>query len=197
MLLFSGDLVTDGKRYVSRGVQELCKTHAPLERVACLGDHDFWSDPVRISRDLKSCGWKFLQNEHFLFHYKDQKILITGITYIYSKRISVYELRSLLETAPEADLKILLVHQPVKVVLEMAEEYDYHLLLAGHSHGGQFVFRPFGIPLTPSQFENQIYSGYEKYGRLPVVVTNGIGLTLAPLRYQAPAEITTILLVKE
>jgi predicted MPP superfamily phosphohydrolase len=197
ILFFAGDLVTNGKRFIANGLQELCSVQASLGRVACMGDHDFWADPVQISNRLINCGWEFLQNKHYLFHYKNHKILITGVTYIYSRQTPLAELRTLFANAPEADLKIVLVHQPAKVVLKMAFQYGYQLLLAGHTHGGQLVFHPYGISLTPSQFENKIYSGYKKYDSLSVVVTNGIGLTLAPLRYGAPAEVTKITLVHE
>lgn len=197
LLFFAGDLVTNGKRFIAKGLQELCSIQASQGRVACMGDHDFWANPVQISNGLINCGWEFLQNKHYLFHYKNHKILITGVTYIYSKQTPVDELRALFVNAPEADLKIVLVHQPAKVVLEMASQYGYHLFLAGHTHGGQLVFHPFGISLTPSQFENKIYRGYKKYDSLSVVVTNGIGLTLAPLRYGSPAEVTKITFAQE
>lgn len=160
--------------------------------MACMGDHDFWANPVKISNGLDQCGWNFLENEHHLIEHKGKKILITGITYIYSRRITPAHLRELLESAPAADLKILLVHQPASMVMKAAQEFGYDLLLAGHTHGGQVVFKPFGIPLTPSRLENKFYSGYGEYKDMPVIVTNGVGLTLAPIRYQAPAEVVKI-----
>lgn len=197
MLFFAGDLVTSGESFISRANELLCETDAPLGRFVCMGDHDFWANPVRIANGLSDCGWTFLQNQHHLLDHNGSKILITGITYIYSRRISPAALRELLENAPDADLKIILVHQPSKMVIRAAEEYGYHLLLAGHTHGGQVVFRPFGFSLTPSRFENTFFSGYGKYDTMPVIVTNGVGLTLAPVRYQAPAEVVKISFVKE
>lgn len=197
LLLFAGDLITNGKKFIPQGLKLLCNTKVSLERIACMGDHDFWADPEGISRGLQDCGWKFLQNKHYVIPYKGYRILITGLTHIYSKRISSYELIRFLTGSPQADLKILLVHQPADAVIETASRYGYHLVLAGHTHGGQFVFKPFGITLTPTQLENKFYSGYNKFNDLNIVVTNGIGLTLAPLRYHAPAEITRIHLVKQ
>ncbi len=77
----------------------------------------------------------------------------------------------------------------------MAKKYGYHLMLAGHTHGGQIVFKPFGYSLTPSRFENEHFSGYKKDAEITLIVTNGIGLTLAPLRYNAQSEISKINLV--
>jgi predicted MPP superfamily phosphohydrolase len=133
-----------------------------------------------------------LTDEHYLFHYKNSTILVTGITQIYSKRISQQKLDSLLATAPEADLKILLVHQPTGYIIKTAEKYGYDLFLAGHTHGGQVVFKPLGISVTPTRFENFYYTGLHKIGNMDLIITNGIGLTMWPLRYHAPAEIVEI-----
>ena len=192
LLLFSGDLVTSGQRFIDQGVNFLGQTSAPLGQIACMGDHDHWANPHKIANGLKHQNWSFLQDQHQLINYEGHKILVTGITYIYSRRIPGHRLRQLMESAPDADLKIALVHQPSELVINTAKKYGYHIVLAGHTHGGQIVFRPFGFSLTATQFENRFYSGFYETDNLPVIVTNGVGLTLAPIRYQAPAEVTVI-----
>ncbi len=197
LLLFGGDLVTSGKSFIPAGLTFLCQTTAPLGRIACMGDHDYWANPNRIRNGLRQCNWTFLENAHSLINYRGASILITGITYIYSFKTPPETMRSLLENAPPADLKILLVHQPSPTVLALAHEYGYQLVLAGHTHGGQVVFRPFGFSLTPTRFESNFYRGLGYFKGMPVLVTNGVGRTLAPLRYQAPAEVVHISLQPE
>jgi hypothetical protein len=204
LILFAGDLVTDGPDFVEAGLRSLCGLEAPLGRVACMGDHDYWSAPVMIADGLGRCGWAFLENRHHVIEAGNRpvtgdrgpihprRILVTGVRYIYSDRPSPGELDKLLAAAPPADLKILLVHQPARPVVEAAARHGYHLLLAGHTHGGQFVFHPFGFALSPTQVENRFYSGHYRYGSLHVVVTNGVGLTLAPVRFGAPAEVSLV-----
>jgi predicted MPP superfamily phosphohydrolase len=189
LLFFAGDLVTSGKFYIDQGIEVLCDTKAKLARIACVGDHDIWSDAGRIAEGLKNCGWEFLDDQHKILIYNDKKILVTGVSYVYSKRISPPRLKELLESAPEADLKILLVHQPSHMVIDFAAEYGYHVLLAGHTHGGQIIFRPFGFTITPTQMENEIFTGTYKKEDMSVIVTNGIGVSLVPLRYRARGEI--------
>ena len=192
LILFGGDLVTSGEDFIDPALDLMGRHQAPLGKIACLGDHDFWANPGRIAGGLRAAGWDFLDNAHQLIDYRGKRILVTGVTYIYSRRISEADLRELLERAPEADLRILLVHQPAGMVVRLAEEYGYDLLLAGHTHGGQLVFRPFGLTLTPTRLENQFYSGRYQFGRMAVLVTNGVGLTLAPFRYRAPAEVMRV-----
>jgi len=189
ILFFAGDLVTDGTYYIDQGVKVLCDTKAELARIACVGDHDIWSDAGRIAEGVKNCGWEFLDDQHKILSYKGKNILVTGISYVYSKRITLPRLKEMLESAPMADLKILLVHQPSKMVIEYAAKYGYHVLLAGHTHGGQIIFRPFGFTVTPTQMENDIFTGTYKNDEMSIIITNGIGVSLVPIRYRAQGEI--------
>ena len=182
-------------RSCPQGLEVMCNTDARIERIACVGDHDVWSNASQIAQGMVNCGWKFLDNKHHIIKYKGCDILVTGITYVYSRRINPGQLQELLVNAPEADLKILLVHQPSQMVMEAAKKYNYHVMLAGHTHGGQIVFKPFGITLTPTMFENSFYSGSYQLGTLTLFVTNGIGLTMMPLRFRAPAEIQQITII--
>jgi len=189
LLFFAGDLVTSGTFYIDQGINVLCDTKAKIARIACVGDHDTWSDAGRIANGIENCGWNFLDNQHKIITYKNNRILITGVSYVYSRRISPAKLKELLESAPEADVKILLVHQPSELVITEAAEYGYNILLAGHTHGGQIIFRPFGLTITPTQMENNIFTGTFKKEEMSVIITNGIGVSLVPLRYRARGEI--------
>lgn len=197
LLFFSGDLVTSGQNFISTGLDFLGKIPRPVHSFACMGDHDYWANPKRIASGIALDGWNFLQNRHQLIIFKQKRILITGITHIYSRHLTAPALNHLMDTAPPADLKILLVHQPSPLILNVAAAHHYQILLAGHTHGGQIVFKPFGYTLTPSKFENPIISGFQLYQKMNVIVTNGVGLTLAPIRFRAPAEVTTIILNKK
>ncbi|RMG67664.1 MAG: hypothetical protein D6715_04215, partial [Calditrichaeota bacterium] len=172
----------------------MCALPAGLGRVACLGDHDVWSGPQPIQNGLRDCGWQFLDNQHHLFPYRGGRILVTGLTHVYSRRLSSQEVDALLAKAPEAELKVLLVHQPSPHILQAAARYGYHLVLAGHTHGGQVLFHPFGKTVALSLVENHFFRGRKTIGTTTAVITNGVGLTFVPLRYGARAEVTEITL---
>ena len=195
LTFFAGDLVTSGTEYIEAGVRVLCNVPPGIGRIACVGDHDYWSNAGRIAQGVRDCGWDFLDNQHKIIEYENYRILVTGVRYVYSKRITPASLRELLSAAPPADLKILLVHQPSQMVIDMATEFGYHLFLAGHTHGGQLVFKPFGMTLTPTQMENSIYTGNHLVDKMNVIVSDGMGMSLVPLRYRAQAEIVKIKLV--
>jgi hypothetical protein len=142
----------------------------------------------------QECGWTFLENEHRVITHRGRTILVSGLTHIYSDHLPESALRQFLGSAPAADLRILLAHQPAEEVVRIASDAGYDIVLAGHTHGGQIVFHPLGIPLTPSMRETRYYGGHHKVGETQVVVTRGVGLTLAPVRYHARAEVTTVVL---
>jgi len=194
LLFFAGDLVTSGRAFLPLASEAICSLSGREERIAVMGDHDHWAARDTISEIMRGCGWKFLDNQHHLLHLRGRVVLITGITHVYSDRLKAEDLNELLGLAPDADLKILIAHQPAESLVHAAADHGYDLVLAGHTHGGQIVLHPLGFPLTPSQIETDYYSGIQRAGMAHVIVTNGIGLTLAPIRYHAPAEVTTILL---
>ncbi len=197
LLLSSGDVVTGGTDYLTAAEKVMCAMKGSLASVAVMGDHDQWSAPDAIRRFQVNCGWVFLENEHTVLHRNGKRVLITGLTHIYSNRLDEARLREILDTAPEADLKMLLVHQPAEWLIRLAAQRKYHLVLAGHTHGGQVVLHPLGFPVTPSMRETEYYSGTYTVGSTAVVVTDGVGLSLAPIRYHARAEITTVVLTGE
>jgi predicted MPP superfamily phosphohydrolase len=197
LIFFSGDLTSRGDDFLGKVFQLLNQPRAKLGAVACMGDHDYWTAPNRIANELQNRGWNFLQNRHRLFTYKGRRILVTGLTYVYSNRISRRELKNLLANAPEADLKIMLVHQPREFLVETAAQYGYHLFLGGHTHGGEVVNHVFGIPYSPGLKETRYCWGQHTFNDLKIVITNGIGRTLAALRYHAPAQITQLTLVRQ
>ena len=75
-----------------------------------------------IDKDIKVNGFLSNLEGRLNVSLKDKKILVTGISYVYSKRISLPALKELLVSAPETDLKILIVHQPSQMVIEIAAE---------------------------------------------------------------------------
>lgn len=194
LLLSSGDLVTRGRDHLEQARAAICGMRGRVASVAVMGDHDHWSAPDDLRAMQIECGWTFLENEHRIIEYRGRTILVSGLTHIYSERLPGSALRQYLADAPQADLKILLAHQPAEEVVEAAAAAGYDLVLAGHTHGGQIVFHPLGVPVTPSMRETRYYSGHRSVGATHVVVTRGVGLTLAPVRYHSRAEVTTVIL---
>ncbi len=196
LLVSAGDLVSSGTGFLEKAKSAICGLKGAVATLGVMGDHDFWAGPDQVREIQLDCGWTFLQNEHRLIPCRGRTICVSGLTNIYAERLSAAELDGFLASAPKADLHILLTHQPANRVIQAAVAHRYDLLLAGHTHGGQIVFHPLGVTLTPSMRETRYYTGVHREESTTVVVTNGVGVSIAPLRYHAPAEVTTITLTR-
>ena len=83
-------------------------------------------------------------------------------------------------------------HQPKRRLIEQAEANGYDLFLAGHTHGGQIVF-PFPFyNLSGSRLETNYVNGLYDYKSIKVAITSGLGVSIAPIRYNATPNIISI-----
>ena len=197
LIVICGDLVTSGTGYIDSAAVAMGRLKAAHSTYACLGDHDFFSDSAKVMNSLQTNGVTVLDNAAAVVDKDGASISITGITNVYRTRPSEDVIRKLEEQRNGEAVNILLTHQPSDWLVKRAEENHYDLFLAGHTHGGQIAFPLPGFLLTGSSFETPYVSGFYQAGSMFVSVTNGLGLTLAPVRYNAPAEITVITLRRD
>jgi predicted MPP superfamily phosphohydrolase len=167
---------------------------------AVLGDHDFFSNRELVIESLWKNGVKVLDNRAEVVPVGSTYIALTGVTNTYrtnSRRggpETLMRLATLEKDRTRGPLNVLLTHQPSAWLVDYARERRYYLFLAGHTHGGQVALRLPGVLLAGSSFETPYVTGFHKVGSMLVSVTNGLGLTLAPIRYNAPAEVTLLIL---
>jgi len=192
LVLFSGDLVTSGTEFIAQAATLLGQIKARHGVFACLGDHDYWADPQGITRSLNEHGIVVIDDESRLIEIGSAQLEVTGVTNIYSRRPSADRLHQLATSHNPRRVSIFLTHQPSEALIEWAQRNGYDIFLAGHTHGGQVVLNYFGFRLTPGMLETRFISGFYQVGQMLVSVSNGLGLTFAPLRFQAPAEITLL-----
>jgi len=195
LVFFTGDLVTSGTEYIEPAAAWLGTVRARYGVYACLGDHDYWADPHHVSESLRRHGVVLLEDESRSVSVGTLSLHLTGVTNIYRRRPSPETLARLAAEKPDGRLLILIAHQPSPALVQWAKDQEYDLLLAGHTHGGQIALPIFGFRLALARLETPYVSGAYDVGSLWVNVTNGLGLTAAPLRFHAPAEIVLIRLV--
>lgn len=192
LILNAGDVVTSGRQYIGMAVSLLGKLQAPHGVISIVGDHDFFSNKAMVVDGLRENGITVVEDSTFMLRINDTPLAITGITYTYRQRPGPEVLQKQ-GSIVDGVYKIFLVHQPAERLVEFAAEHGYHLFLAGHTHGGGITL---GIPgifmVAPASFESRYVSGFYEVGELLVAVTNGLGFTLAPIRYHAPAEIVVL-----
>lgn len=184
---------------------------APLGTYAILGNHDWWEDkgaqargsgPTIAGEALRRSGHRVLENEALALTKGGHEVWLAGLGDQLAfwpnrkrrnhPRIGVDDLPATMAQIPAGKPAILLAHEPdifPQVPARVA------LALSGHTHGGQI--RAFGYaPVVPSRYRN-------RYGYGPIreqtdlVVSGGLGMSIAPVRLGVPPEIVVVDLSSE
>jgi predicted MPP superfamily phosphohydrolase len=208
LVLIGGDVITSTPDYINEAAEYIGKIKSKYGIYSCVGDHDNWAYHNEYSKSLhevetalKKQGIEMVDNGKRYVNVDGAKIEITFITNTYVERIPVNELDSLADLKHNYALKIFLAHQPREFLAQAAKRYNYDLYLAGHTHGGQITFLfPFKN-LSPTLIETPYVRGdfhftKEDGKKMLMVVTRGLGMSLAPVRYNSTPEITLIVLEK-
>ena len=90
-------------------------------------------------------------------------------------------------TKEYGDPVLLLAHEPD--FADFAAFYPVDLQLSGHSHGGQIVAPIMGAPYLPPMGRKYV-RGRFRVRKMQLYTNRGIGVGGAPVRYNAPPEVT-------
>ena len=198
IVLIAGDLITTGPEYIDLSAEQVGKLKGKYGVYSCVGDHDNWAYRNDTKRSINEITNALLKNNIEMIDNGKKYINVDGssigITFITNTYVETIQPKILdtLSSNNKGELKIFLTHQPRKHLLDAARKNNFDLYLAGHTHGGQisFVF-PF-IQLTPTLFETKYIQGDFRFDDMLMIVTRGLGMSIAPLRYNSTPEITLI-----
>ena len=201
LVLVGGDFITSTPNYIETSAIFAGKIKSKYGVYSCVGDHDNWAYRNNTSKSLheviaalKEHNVEMINNKKRTINVNGAKISIAFITSTYVEKINETKFDNVIDNSLSGDLKILLVHQPSNFLVEKAKQYNFNLLLAGHTHGGQVTFLfPFKN-LTPTLIETKYVRGDFHFGNLLMVVTRGLGMSLVPLRYNSTPEVTVIMI---
>jgi predicted MPP superfamily phosphohydrolase len=195
LIVFTGDLISYGTDFIKLSAEEFGNAKATYGTYAVVGDHDYWADLKNIEPVLAEQDIPLLQDENHIVNIDSTlNVVITGITEVYSKDSDPVVVDSLTNSARDAAVKIMASHQVKDHLISSAQNNGYDMLLAGHTHGGQIRVPLMGMSFSASERETKYVSGLYREGNLPINVNNGLGFTLAPIRYDAPPTVTVIIL---
>jgi predicted MPP superfamily phosphohydrolase len=198
LVLIAGDVITSTPDYIKTAAEYIGKIKSNYGVYSCVGDHDNWAyrqDYIRSLREIKKSlnDYNIEMPDNELRFIDIDSSRITFVTNTYVSDVSETTLK-ILSGSNKADFKIFLTHQPQEFLINSAATNDYDLFLAGHTHGGQITLLfPF-IQLTPTLFETQYIKGDFYFKDMLAVVCGGLGMSLAPVRYNSTPEIVIITL---
>jgi predicted MPP superfamily phosphohydrolase len=185
LILHGGDFVNmqpfGGGRLPPRVIAAiLARLDAPFGRFAVLGNHDYTYDAAAVAEALAAHGIAVLDDERTTLGGLD----LIGVP---DARVVREKPRGLLAAARRPTL--VLAHDPVWFADLPAGP---HLMLAGHTHGGQFRFPVVGPVVNMSGAPLRWTYGLIEEGGRRLYVTAGLGTSGIPLRIGCPPEFAII-----
>jgi len=164
---------------------------APLGKFAVFGNHDYrHRREGAIAAALRRQGVRVLRNASVLVARGGARVRIAGLE-------DLEEARNADLDAATADFdgrehaRVLLCHHPD--VADVLPAGRFHLVLSGHSHGGQIVLPGLGS-IGRRWMPERIAGRYPLPGGGLLYVNRGIGVMVLPFRLGAPAEVTCAVL---
>ncbi len=198
LVFFTGDLVTSSQEHIFHAASLLGRITSRYGIYACLGDHDFdHQSSQHVTVSLNENGIKVLQNKNEVIQVEKENLLATFLTNTYSQRPSLDNLHFLMGKQPRGALDIVVAHQPSEAIVDLAADRGYHLFLAGHTHGGQVNLKTLGLTVSAAKIETPYYKGAYFIEQMLLSVNSGLGFSIVPVRYWAPAEVTLIKVKRE
>jgi predicted MPP superfamily phosphohydrolase len=198
LILLSGDYHQGSPESFERALPQLralMRTlRAPGGAFAVQGDVESMAKARAV---FAGTGVRLLADEATTTRVRDRTISIAGLRLNY-RGTSARELSRRFEARPAThDLRLLLAHRP-DAVLGLSPDTRVDLVVAGHTHGGQFQLPLIGPLTTASDVPRDVAAGglHSLDGRR-VYVSRGIGVerNQAPrLRLGAPPEISVVTL---
>jgi predicted MPP superfamily phosphohydrolase len=185
----------------------LARLDAPLGRYAVLGNHDWWEDmtaqklghgPTETHRAFAAAGVRVLENDAIRLTKAGKPFWLAGLGDQIALRPRRAVGRSQWTGVDDLPGTMAKIEDDAPIVL-MAHEPDIFpavpdrvsLTLSGHTHGGQV--RLFGYsPLVPSRYGNLYAYGHVIEDDRHLIVSGGLGCSIAPVRFGVPPEIVML-----
>ncbi len=185
----TGDLV-DRAEYIAWLPAILGRLQARVGVYAVLGNHDLKVDLHRVRAALSEAGVQYLGGQWRSVTVRDCRVVLAG-----------NELPWILPAADMGDcpprranedsLRILLAHSPDQ--LAWAKRFDFDLMLAGHTHGGQIRLPGLGPIFCPSVLPLDYAAGVFHQMPTTLHVSRGIAGEV-PLRFRCRPELAKLVL---
>ncbi|HEB53036.1 MAG TPA: metallophosphoesterase [bacterium] len=188
LVLFGGDLINTREREILLFRRPLAELRPRYGMFAVPGNHDhFFGPDITLWRSfLEENGVRVLCNDGVRIEHRQRSLWLCGVDDLTEGEP---DLRRALAGRREREMAILLSHHPDFFFEAAAVDVD--LQLSGHTHGGQI--RVGGkAPLHHSKFGYE--QGWFREGRSHLYVGRGVGVTLLPIRIDAPPEIPMVTL---
>jgi uncharacterized protein len=196
-LVVTGDFVDSQDADIDALCRVLHPVTTQVETLGITGNHDFGKGFAHrafadtLCAALTAAGVRMLRNEVHQPHTGPGELAFAGVDDLWSGLLRPETLAK----APADACVILLAHNPD--AYERLDRFRFHLMLSGHTHGGQVVIPFFGAPILPIQHKERAAGLFHLTPAHPeraLYVNRGVGY-LRRIRLFCPPEVTCITLL--
>lgn len=202
--LLTGDYVSTRGVFpiVARLIRsELRARHGVL---ATMGNHDHWERAQDCRRAFSSAKIPLIDNNRRFLTANglsdtpsDDALCIAGVGDFWE---DIQDFESAFRDVPAEMPRLVLSHNP-----DVAEMFTksgktpprVDLMLSGHTHGGQVHIPGAGALVVPSKYGQRYAGGLVEGPHWRVLISRGVGMTVLPVRFLVPPEISIVTLVGE
>lgn len=175
----------------------LGELQAPLGVHAIVGNHDWWSDLDAVKAALAGAKIPLYQNRAVKIG-GDAPFWLAGTDSLVAHRLPGHgrfrgqdDLPGTLAQITDDAPAVLMAHEP-DLFVDVPDRFT--VTLSGHTHGGQVRLPFLGRPIIPSQFGQRFAYGHIRETGRDLIVSAGLGCSIAPVRFGVPPEITVVTL---
>jgi predicted MPP superfamily phosphohydrolase len=202
LVALTGDFVSYWPGYAAELGEILAPLHPPLGTFACTGNHEHWANPDAVVAALRAAGVTVLRNRHRVVAVNGAQLCVVGVDDTGFFGFSPYragstdDLPAALAGSPLSGVtRVLLVHSPDFVMgpvfAEETARRPIHLVLSGHTHGGQVRLPLVGSPYLPPQYRRLFGGGLVQAAGTQVYVSRGVGSSW-PMRFNCRPEVNIL-----
>lgn len=205
LILFTGDLVNNFASELKGWETTFQKLHANMGKYAVLGNHDYgdysnWPSDVAKEKNFEAIksfhgriGFKLLLNDAAVLHKEGAAIAIVGVENWGNPPFKQYgDIKKSLAAVGDIPFKILLSHDPSHWPMEITQQTDISLTLAGHTHGMQAGFGFKNKKWSPIKYKYKHWAGLYCQQEQYLHVNRGLGWLGFPGRVGMRPEITLL-----
>lgn len=196
LVFITGDLIAS-KGGIEKAVSLVRLISSEYPTFIVFGNWDYWSldfDMKFFTSRLENAGAKVVTNKNEMKEFGGKTFYILGVKDPYTSGENEEDIKRALSGIDpiKKSCKILLAHSPN--VIKYAMKKDIDLILVGHTHGGQIYIPYLSEYFIPARREagKGYVSGLYKIGDDKMYVNRGIGMSVLPLRFLVPPELTII-----
>jgi len=186
LVVLTGDYVTGSAGYALSCAEALSPLVVFGDVLACLGNHDHWTNADAVAGALTDAGLTVLRNAA---REVADGLWVAVVDDVWEQHA---DLDRALEKVPTGATVVLLAHEP-DYADEVAADGRVSLQISGHSHGGQ-VRIPFLKPPNLPYLGSKYHTGWYAVDGMWLYVNRGVGMIPPPVRFNCRPEVTLLTL---